>query len=112
MALSIVKESSDQFLVNNPQPQTSSIPYPQLYDSNDPQVAMDATGDFVITWDQVVVDPTGASQTDVFARQFSPTAYVDMLQRDGDDVPRPGHALSAVGGLQHAGRVDDGAGRC
>ena len=102
-ALSIVKESSDQFLVNNPQPQTSSIPYPQLYDSNDPQVAMDATGDFVITWDQVVVDPTGR----IADGRFCAAVFADGLREhvadgNGDDVPRPGHALPAVGGLQRA----------
>ena len=84
VAATIVKESSSEFRVNDPEPNNSSTPYPAEYDATDPQVAMDATGDFVITWQQIVPSQPGQTQagvyTDIFARRFSPTAYVNTLQ--------------------------------
>ena len=72
----ILKQNSPEFRVNPPEPQNPFSSTPTQYNQTDPAVAMDADGDFVITWTGVVpdsVDP--GSQTDVFAARYSPAAY-------------------------------------
>ena len=52
----ILKQSSDTFRVNDPEPQDPGTTRPQFYDQTNPQVAMDLDGNFVITWQSVVPD--------------------------------------------------------
>ena len=48
----IIKQSSDTFRVNDPEPvfNPATMSRPQVYNQVNAQVAMDAGGDFVITW--------------------------------------------------------------
>jgi hypothetical protein len=72
-----LKEPSAEFRVNPPEPQDPYSSLPTQYDQLDPAVAMDADGDFVITWTSVVPDSVNqGSQTDVFARRYSPSALM------------------------------------
>jgi hypothetical protein len=82
-SVQIIKESSDAFRVNDPEPvwDTSSASRPQVYNQLNAQVAMDADGDFVITWQSYTPDSVNAgSGYDIYARRFSPAGYVDQLQ--------------------------------
>ena len=73
-----LKESSPEFRVNDAEPNSAYTPGPDKYAQYSPAVAMDADGDFVITWASVVPDSvTYGSKSDVFARRFSPQAIVD-----------------------------------
>ena len=79
----IIKESSDSFRVNDPEPvwNSSYASSPQRYNQTNAQVAMDADGDFVITWQSYVPDSVNAgSSYDIYARRFSPAGYVDQTQ--------------------------------
>ncbi len=72
-----LKEPSPEFRVNPPEPDNPFTVGPDQYEQTDPAVAMDADGDYVITWTSVVPDSvTPGSQTDVFARRFSPSALI------------------------------------
>ena len=51
-----LKEPSAEFRVNPLEPQNPYSSLPTQYDQLDPAVAMDADGDFVITWTSVVPD--------------------------------------------------------
>ena len=74
----IIKQSSNTFRVNAPEPDDLSTNRPDVYDQTNPQVAMDADGDFVITWQGVVPDSKNAgSVVDIFARRFSAAGWVD-----------------------------------
>ena len=76
VGVQILKQTSDAFRVNDPEPQDPDALRPQFYDQTNPQVAMDLDGDFVITWQSAVpysVNP--GSDSDIFARRFSPAAY-------------------------------------
>ena len=72
-----IKQSSDEFRVNPPEPEIfPGIPH--LYDQTESSVAMDADGDFVITWMSEVPDIVSfGSEFDVFARRFSPIGMVE-----------------------------------
>ncbi len=75
--VTIIKQSSDTFRVNAPEPDDPSTIRPDIYDQTNPQVAMDSDGDFVITWQSVVPDSQNlGSFTDIFARRFSAAGYV------------------------------------
>ncbi|MGA2061003.1 MAG: hypothetical protein ABSG67_11015, partial [Thermoguttaceae bacterium] len=77
--IKILKENSPEFRVNPPEPDNPYTVGPDQYDQTDPAVAMDADGDFVITWTSVVPDSVNpGSQTDVFARRFSPAALESL----------------------------------
>ena len=94
----IIKESSDAFRVNDPEPvwNPSNASRPQRYNQTDAQVAMDADGDFVITWQGYVpgsVNP--GSGYDIFARRFSPAGYVNQVQ---SVQFTPGNASVALSG--------------
>ena len=79
----ILKQSSDTFRVNDPEPQDPGTTSPQFYDQTNPQVAMDLDGDFVITWQSVVPNSvTQGSGTDIFAKRFSPADWVADPYRD------------------------------
>ena len=91
VAATIVKESSPEFLVNDPEPNNSSTPYPAEYDSTNPQVAMDATGDFVITWQEVVPNSTtDGLYTDILRGGFRrPRTSTCCRGRRRRSFPRP-----------------------
>ena len=76
----ILKQSSDTFRVNAPETQNPTTLRPQFYDQTNPQVAMDADGDFVVTWQSVVPDAT--SGTDIYARRFSAAGFVSGVTQD------------------------------
>ena len=72
----ILKESSQEFRVNPEVPDNGFVTMPD--DCSSPAVAMDADGDFVITWAASVSDLVNpGSGTDIFARMFEPVGYVD-----------------------------------
>ena len=80
----IIKETSDEFRVNAPEPQDPTDDSTQFYDQSNPQVAMDADGDFVITWQSQVpsaLNPT-TPDTDIFARRFSAAGFVTGVTQD------------------------------
>ena len=77
----IVKQSSDEFRVNAPEVDNPETDWIDVYDQTNPQVAMDADGDFVITWESEVADAQN-SVSDIFARRFSPSGWVDETHRD------------------------------
>lgn len=68
-----IKEPSAEFRVNPDEPETPFTPWPDKYDQRDAAVAMDADGDFVITWESEVHDSQLAgSISDIYAMQFTP----------------------------------------
>jgi len=82
-----IKEPSAEFRVNDPEPDDPFTPWPDKTDQWEPAVAMDADGDFVITWASEVGDD--ASTSDIFARRFSPAGYVDnpaFVMADGTEI--------------------------
>lgn len=87
-----LKQPSPEFRVNAPQVDDPFTPQIDVYEQSAPAVAMDADGDFVITWQGVVPDSQDfGSVTDIFARRFSPIAYqeneADVVFKDADDNP-------------------------
>ncbi len=78
-SVSTIKQSSDVFRVNPEEPDNIYTPLPDKYNQVNPAVAMDADGDFVITWESQVPDSvTQGSKTDIFARRFSPVGIVPL----------------------------------
>lgn len=76
-AIEITKKPGPEFRVNAAEPDDSITLLPLRYAQTVPQVAMDADGDFVITWQGVVPDYLNpGSMTDIFARRFSPVGYI------------------------------------
>ncbi|MDZ7616183.1 MAG: hypothetical protein U1E05_04215, partial [Patescibacteria group bacterium] len=72
-----IKEPSPEFRVNAAEPDKPDTPFHDKTNQGTPAVAMDADGDFVITWTSVVPNSvTYGSVTDIFARRFSPQAIV------------------------------------
>ncbi len=69
-----LKEPSPEFRVNPPEPDNPFTPLPDRTAQTLPAVAMDADGEFVITWQGTV---PGASVADVFARRFTPSGVVE-----------------------------------
>ena len=75
-SVTIIKQSSDAFRVNNPEPQDPESNVPSQYNQFNAQVAMDADGDFVITWQGDVPNVTNTGTiSDIYARRFSPAGY-------------------------------------
>jgi len=73
-----LKQPSEIFRVNPPEPDDPFTPMPDVYDQTNPAVAMDADGDFVIVWESVVPNhEVFGSFTDIFGRRFSPAGIVD-----------------------------------
>ena len=101
----ILKQSSDQFRVNDPEPQDPGTLRPQFYDQSRPQVAMDADGDFVITWQSVIPDSQNPnSLSDIFARRFSPSSY----ETSWENVPVTSLPSTAfVADMNHDGTIDN-----
>ncbi len=73
-----MKQSSAEFRVNPPDPVNPVTGEPEPLDQRNPAIAMDADGDFVITWESDVPDSVNfGSVSDIFARRFSPMGIVD-----------------------------------
>jgi hypothetical protein len=74
-----LKETSPEFRVNAEELDDPFTPHADKLNQINAAVAMDADGDFVITWDGVVLDSPGneGTVTDIFARRFSPVGVVD-----------------------------------
>jgi hypothetical protein len=71
------KEPGPEFRVNPDEPDNPDTPLPEITNQSNPSVAMDADGDFVITWQSEVPDSVNpGSQIDVFARRYSPAALL------------------------------------
>jgi len=68
-----IKEPSPEFRVNPPEPENPFTPLPDKFDQLDAAVAMDADGDFIITWESEIPDwQLAGSVSDIYARQFTP----------------------------------------
>ena len=77
-----LKEPSPEFRVNPEEVDNPFTPLPDFYQQNNPAVAMDADGDFVIVWQSEVPDSvTPGSKTDIFARRFTPQAHGRSFRR-------------------------------
>ncbi len=101
-SVEIIKQSSDEFRVNDPEPDDPDTIRPDVYSQALPQVAMGPDGDFVITWTSMVPDSVNpGSDADIFARRFSPTGYsTDPFLADMD---QDGVAETAVPGVRALG---------
>ena len=73
-SVATLKETSDEFRVNPEEPDNQfTTAMPDTYVQTAPAVAMDADGDFVITWQSEVPNSANfGSVTDIYARRFSP----------------------------------------
>ncbi|MCE5303777.1 MAG: hypothetical protein LLF97_11820 [Planctomycetaceae bacterium] len=74
-AVHIIKQSTDEFRVNNVETDNPNTNRIDVYDQYNAQVAMDADGDFVITWESD--STTTGSYTDIYARRFSAAGFID-----------------------------------
>ncbi|MCX7425797.1 MAG: hypothetical protein NTW96_09295, partial [Planctomycetia bacterium] len=79
-----IKETSPEFRVNADEPDNPFTPTVDKFDQTSPAVAMDADGDFIITWQSVVPSTPNspASKVDIFARRFSPVGWQDPADVD------------------------------
>ena len=83
----IAKESSPEFRVNPENDSAANAFSIQPVQCSNPAVAMDADGDFVITWAAQVSDLANpGSDSDIFARRFEPVGMVSP----SDPVLGPG----------------------
>ena len=105
LSVRTTKQSSPEFRVNPDEPFDPLLGLPILTDQYSPAVAVDADGDFTITWtSEVPEDVNPGSVTDVFARRFSPVAVVPESQvqffshEDADGVLDPVQGVRALGG--------------
>ncbi len=74
----ILKESSNQFQVNPPEQSSVYSPYQASLSADEPAVAMDAAGDFVIAWrGDVSYQTTPKDVADIYARMYSPVGITD-----------------------------------
>ncbi len=71
-----IKQSSEAFRVNAPEENDPTSSIPLVKNQLNPAVAMDADGDFVITWQSEAGTMSNTSITDIYARRFSPQAIV------------------------------------
>ncbi len=99
-----IKQSTDEFRVNPPEPDDPVTELPDVYNQVAPAVAMDIDGDFVITWQGEVPDSENyGSVSDVFARRFSPVGVVDESDIEFQvDVDLDG-TLEAIQGVEPLG---------
>ena len=73
-----MKQSSREFRVNPPEAVNPVTGEPEPLDQRNPAIAMDADGDFVITWESDISNAANpGSVSDIFARRFSPMGMVD-----------------------------------
>ena len=95
--VSLIKGPSPEFMVNNPDPSDPGLLVPLNYSRTNASVAMDASGDFVITWDEQVpnsqtlgsVSSNPGSVTDIFARTFQPVSYTSPAATNTCRAYRP-----------------------
>ena len=73
----ILKKPSPQFMVNDPDPVDSITGQQILFNKATPAVAMDANGEFVVTWQQytVVNNDIGTQVPQIFAKRFVPSTF-------------------------------------
>ncbi len=72
-----LKQTSPEFRVNAEEPDDPFTPWPDVTNQIAAAVAMDADGDFVITWQSEITDAENfGSLYDIFARRFSPASMV------------------------------------
>ncbi len=92
----IVKQSSNEFRVNDPEVNDPTSMLDSRTDQENPQVAMAPDGSFVITWQSVVAGAVAPnSVTDISARRFEPAGWVVDSYRDITFTPTNG--TSATG---------------
>jgi len=73
-----LKEPSKEFRVNPEEPDNPFTTLPDRFHQTEPAVAMDADGEFVITWQSEVPDwESVGSVSDIFARRFRPVGLVN-----------------------------------
>lgn len=73
-----IKESSSEFRVNDPEPDNEYTGEVERYDQLNPSVAMDADGDFVITWQSEVSNTLmRGSYVDIYAKTYSARSYIN-----------------------------------
>jgi len=71
-----VKKSSDAFRVNSPEANDPYSSVPLVTNQVNASVAMDADGDFVISWQSEVIATGNTTISDIYARRFSPQGWV------------------------------------
>ena len=85
-----IKEPSPEFRVNDPELDDPFTAYVDTTNQTAPAVAMDADGDFIITWQSEVKDGTTSTSTsDIYARRFTPvgwTANPQFVMEDGTEI--------------------------
>lgn len=75
-SVTTLKETSPEFRVNAPETPDPDTMWNDYMAQTKPAVAIDADGDFVITWEGAVSQTTTpGSVSDIFARRFSPVGY-------------------------------------
>ncbi len=81
ISVETLKEPSPEFRVNPAEPDNPFTQLPDRYNQTNPDVAMDADGEFLITWESDVPDVVQyGTVSDVFARRFSPAGIVDPAE--------------------------------
>jgi len=72
-SVSVVKQSGNEFQVNPPEPYSIYTENQQPLNSTEPAVAMDGSGDFVISWTgQVSQQLAPKDTTNIYFRMYSP----------------------------------------
>jgi|GEM_PF-2691440 len=74
-----LKQPSQQFRVNEPEPNNPNAAVPVELNQLNPTVAMDADGDFVIAWQGEVRGSNNTITSNIYARRFTPQGIVDPL---------------------------------
>lgn len=101
-----IKESSDAFRVNPPEPDNPITPGPDVTGQYKPVVALDADGDFVIAWETEVKDYVHNPYNlyDIYAQRFTTQA---VLPEEEIDFYSDGKAVQGVRKVGAAFKVND-----
>ena len=86
-----IKENSAEFRVNDPEPDDPYTIGLDVYDQVNPAVAMDADGDFTVTWQSYVSSTSSVS--DIYAKRFSAAALTSP-----NNVIISSHSVSVLEG--------------
>ena len=82
--VSVVQQNTGIFRVNPPQLDNPFTQERDVFNQTGPSVAMDAAGDFVVTWEgQVSNYDNPGSVSDIFARQYGTGGSMTILGDDG-----------------------------
>ena len=82
-----LKESGTEFRVNPEEIDNPATQLPDKYAQINPSVAMNAEGDFVIAWESEVPESqNNGSETDIFARMYTPVGLVDPAGEWADGI--------------------------